>query len=175
MWGWVRFSAGAGVVLLIPPAAVFLLSGVPQDLVGEFLAEYWWVVAFSPVSVLPHVVIVTVAEIRAERTADREGVSLIVDEAGVYLGRARPRRLAWADIVEVNLIVRHAPLVGGDEPGATSYYATFLGSGAKARENPMRWRPRKRCRDYESLVAIQAAIRRYAPSVPVSMIMNWPR
>jgi hypothetical protein len=82
VWGWVRFSAGAGVVLLIPPAAVLLLSGVTQDLMGEFLAQHWWVVAFSPVSVLPHVVIATVAEIRAERNADREGVSLIVDEAG---------------------------------------------------------------------------------------------
>ena len=87
MWGWVRFSAGAGVVLLIPPAAVLLLSGVTQDLLGEFLAQCWWLVAFSPISFLPHMVIVTVAEIRAERNADRQGVSLIVDEDGVYLGR----------------------------------------------------------------------------------------
>jgi hypothetical protein len=75
----------------------------------------------------------------------------------------------------VNLIVRHVPPVRGDEPGATHYYATFLRNGANARKNPMRWRPRKRCRDYDSLVAIQAAIRRYVPTVPVPMIMNWPR
>jgi hypothetical protein len=170
-WGWVRLVAGAGLLMLAPPAWVFLLNGLTHGF-GEVLAQIWPAYAYSPAAGLPFAVIVTVIKIREHRNVDREGISLIVDEAGCYLGRARPRRIAWADIAEVKLIVHYIPPVRGDRPGATYYYVAFLLNGAKEKKNPMRWRPRKKCRDYQSLVAIEAAIRRCAPSVPVFMKMN---
>jgi hypothetical protein len=167
-WGWVRLFGGAAALLLVAPAWVILLNGLVHGF-GEFLAKSWPIFVYFPIAGLPFAVVVVADGIHTHRNVDREGVSLIVDEAGIYLGLARPRRIAWDDIDEIALVTYRVPRVRDDisTPPAYRYYLAIRLRGAKERENPMRWRPRKPCRDSESLDAAGAAIRRFAQATSV--------
>jgi hypothetical protein len=162
--GWLGFLALVGLIVPVPPAFMLLLSGVVHDF-GEFLVNNWLAVVLSVSVGLFWAGVATGIKVHKNRNVDREGISLIVDEAGVYLGRSRPRRVSWTDVAEVALITYHVPWVRATStPQPIRYYIAFRRSGAKVKKNPMRWRPRKRCQSRDE---ISAAIQRYARTIPV--------
>jgi len=110
-----------------------------------------------------------VAALLGNRDGDREQISLIIDEDGVYLGGRRPRRIAWADVAEVALITERVPPVRAGHSPSVHRYAAFRLRDAKPRKKLVRWRPRKACRNDESLRSIESAVRRLTPDVPVTV------
>lgn len=105
----------------------------------------------------------------SNRRADRERIALVVDDAGVYLGGRRSRRISWADVAEVALITQHVPPVRPGPPPSVHHYAAFRLHDAKPGRAPLRWRPRKPCRDEQALRSIERTVRQVAPGVPLTV------
>jgi hypothetical protein len=102
--------------------------------------------------------------------ADREGVRLAVDEAGVYLGGRHPRHLPWHGVAEVVLFT----YIVGTELGDSEFRcvafrpkASDPRSANQHSPNPFDWGPARRDLAGDAHALIHRAVERHAPRVRV--------
>jgi hypothetical protein len=163
---WRAFFALFGTIAALPLVIGIVGGGIKYGFSNIFWGSWRTMVSFLGASVVFLAVNISIILI-PHRRVDREGISLIVDEDGIYLGRSRPLRIDWPDIAEVALLTYHIPPTRPFTRKTMAYYVALRLNGAKAKRNPLRWRPRQRCQDGVSFSEIEAAVMRYAPSVPV--------
>ncbi|TDV53771.1 hypothetical protein [Actinophytocola oryzae] len=152
---WVSF------IMVLPAAGAMVLICLIHG-VTEALVHRWpGALVFALVMMVAPLAFVTVFTFPHPH-ADRERVSLLVDEEGVYLGGRRPYRIAWADLAEVALITRRGI---GDV-----YFVAFRRHGAKRKANYLKWRPRRRCVGAAPFDSVERAVREHAPTMWITSV-----
>jgi hypothetical protein len=159
-----KLSAELGELLLL---FLLLWLFVGSWLLGLLVVKLNWPITPSAVIVSALVLIAPALELRHSyrwhhTNVDREGISLLVDEAGVYAGGRHPLRIGWPAVAEVDLSWQHPP--NHPETSASGSTDPWPELTVTARSG---WR-RSWALDADDLKTIRALVGQHAPDVRVT-------
>lgn len=151
--------AVVGVVYI--PTLLIVLIGVVVEIFGSFFAKHWLPVVIVGSLNTVVVLVLKAASAAAKNEADSEGIALMLDVNGVYLGGRQPRRIPWRDIDEVRLTTLTTTHVRTGQT-AIHHYADFEITGSR--------RVRRNDLDAAKLGQIRTAVTRHAPTVKITVL-----
>lgn len=147
--------------MVYTPTLLVLLIGAVVEVFGSFFANHWLTVAIVGSLNTVVVLVIKAASIAEKNEADSEGVSLILDATGVYLGGRQPRRIPWRDISEVRLTTLTTTHIRTGRT-AIHHYADFEITGSP--------RARRTGLDAAKLSQIRTTVTRHAPNVTITIL-----
>ncbi|HEU5470699.1 MAG TPA: hypothetical protein VFV67_08595 [Actinophytocola sp.] len=159
-WGWLFVFCAA---LAAVNSTLVIIGGTIRFGVVDMLVNRWsaivWVASAAVALGAAIAASWLVPRLLSRRRSDREGISLIVDEAGVYLVRLRPRRYDWAEITGVTLVTRLRFRDRRVLRWRSAHSVEFRFARGKAR----RWLD-----DDRDVTQLRTVVEQFAPSVPVT-------